>query len=253
MKTCEIIAVLDVQQGLVVRGVAGERERYRPIQSQLTSSTQPSDVAEAIVTAYGLRTFYIADLDAIAGQPANVGAYREVARHAEHVLIDAGVGTLDELDTLHVWCADVTARLSLVVGLESLRSRQDLRAMAVNYANDLVFSLDLKQGVPLCRASAWSGLSALEIAERAVAAGVRRMIVLDLADVGTGGGTRTLELIEQLRQRSPHLQIIAGGGVRNVFDLERLAAVGCAGALVASALHDRRLSRQEIERFSRPL
>jgi phosphoribosylformimino-5-aminoimidazole carboxamide ribotide isomerase len=36
--------------------------------------------------------------------------------------------------------------------------------------------------------------------------------------------------------------VFAGGGIRGFDDLARLAAAGCAGALVASALHDGALS-----------
>jgi hypothetical protein len=38
------------------------------------------------------------------------------------------------------------------------------------------------------------------------------------------------------------LQIVAGGGVRSAADLRSLSAAGCDAALVASALHDGRLT-----------
>jgi phosphoribosylformimino-5-aminoimidazole carboxamide ribotide isomerase len=41
---------------------------------------------------------------------------------------------------------------------------------------------------------------------------------------------------------SPFLEIISGGGVRGPRDLQALAAAGADAALVASALHDGRLS-----------
>jgi phosphoribosylformimino-5-aminoimidazole carboxamide ribotide isomerase len=71
------------------------------------------------------------------------------------------------------------------------------------------------------------------------------MIVLDLADVGTGGGTRTLDLCRELKAKHPQIELIAGGGVRNLDDLKRIADAGCSGALVASALHDGRLTRAD--------
>ena len=63
-----------------------------------------------------------------------------------------------------------------------------------------------------------------------------------------GGGTRTLDLCREIRRHHPDLTIVAGGGVRGLDDLKTLADAGCDAALVASALHDGRLTRQDIER-----
>jgi phosphoribosylformimino-5-aminoimidazole carboxamide ribotide isomerase len=40
--------------------------------------------------------------------------------------------------------------------------------------------------------------------------------------------------------------LVAGGGVRGADDLARLADAGCDGALVATALHDGRLSAADV-------
>jgi phosphoribosylformimino-5-aminoimidazole carboxamide ribotide isomerase len=68
------------------------------------------------------------------------------------------------------------------------------------------------------------------------------MIVLDLAQVGMGQGVGTQCLCRTLRCLAPELQIVAGGGVRGPDDLDSLERAGCDAALVASALHDGRLS-----------
>ena len=72
---------------------------------------------------------------------------------------------------------------------------------------------------------------------------MRSMIVLDLARVGTGQGVGTLSLCRQLRALWPEINLVAGGGVRNLADLHDLQESGCHAALVASALHDGRLTR----------
>jgi phosphoribosylformimino-5-aminoimidazole carboxamide ribotide isomerase len=91
----------------------------------------------------------------------------------------------------------------------------------------------------------WRDMQPLDLASLALRAGVRRMIVLDLADVGMGQGPNTLPLCRELRNLDPTAEIIAGGGVRGHDDLRALAAAGCDGALVASALHDGRLSAEK--------
>ena len=80
------------------------------------------------------------------------------------------------------------------------------------------------------------------IAEQAIALGVRRLLVLDLAHVGVGQGLGTEPLCRMLRAKYPTLEITAGGGVRGTADLERLRDVGIDFVLAASALHDGRIA-----------
>jgi phosphoribosylformimino-5-aminoimidazole carboxamide ribotide isomerase len=70
--------------------------------------------------------------------------------------------------------------------------------------------------------------------------------VLDLARVGEGGGTGTEELCARLASAHPEVELIAGGGVRGIADVRRLGEAGVAAVLVASALHEGRLTRGEI-------
>jgi phosphoribosylformimino-5-aminoimidazole carboxamide ribotide isomerase len=70
--------------------------------------------------------------------------------------------------------------------------------------------------------------------------------VLDLAGVGMDAGVAALALCRQLRQKHPQLELISGGGVRGREDLHALAEAGCNAALVASALHDGRLTAGDL-------
>jgi len=64
--------------------------------------------------------------------------------------------------------------------------------------------------------------------------------------VGVAGGTRTLTLCRNIRGEFPDIELTAGGGVRGIDDLRALADAGCDAALVASALHDGRLTPQDV-------
>ena len=79
--------------------------------------------------------------------------------------------------------------------------------------------------------------------------GLRRIIVLDLAQVGTGQGVSTLALSRQIAASVPDVEIVTGGGVSDVTDLVALAEAGVDVALVSSALHDGRIGREDIERI----
>jgi phosphoribosylformimino-5-aminoimidazole carboxamide ribotide isomerase len=77
------------------------------------------------------------------------------------------------------------------------------------------------------------------------------MIVLDLAQVGMDAGVGTLPLCRKLRCLDSQLEIVAGGGVRSMRDLDALERAGCDAVLVASALHDGRLPARECAARSR--
>lgn len=251
-----ILPVLDLLGGQVVRGVGGRRHEYRPIESTLCSGSRPSTVARALVEQFGFDRAYVADLDAIAGAATAGETYREIAAQGLDLLVDAGISDAQHAARLaNIVLSNSTGGFAgVIAGLESLPSPAALLEMLNAIGpRALVFSLDLKHGTPLAKGPEWSGADAWRIAARALELGVRRMIVLDLAQVGTGEGVGTLALCRRLRQADATLELISGGGVRGTDDLRRLEDSGCDAALVASALHDGRLSPDDTRHWtSRP-
>ncbi|MEX2173666.1 MAG: HisA/HisF-related TIM barrel protein [Pirellulaceae bacterium] len=242
-----VIPVIDLMQGQVVRGIAGRRDEYRAIVGQLAADAGPATVAAAFASRFGFDTVYVADLDAIQHGRPNVAAWQAIAGAGLALWLDAGVGTGDDARRLLSQLTTASLKARIVVGLESLDSADELeRIVEACLPQRAIFSLDLKRGEPLSRSAFWQGRSAGEIALLAHDAGIDDLIVLDLADVGTNSGTRSVELCRQLRASIPNLHLIAGGGVRGPADLRTLAAAGCDAALVASALHDGRLCRDDL-------
>jgi phosphoribosylformimino-5-aminoimidazole carboxamide ribotide isomerase len=247
-----VIPVLDLMQGQIVRGVGGRRETYRPIESRLCGDPRPESVGRAFVEL-GFRSAYLADLDAIQGHGKDSRPlYEELMGMGLELWVDAGLRDAESAGELARWTAGRHRLAGIVAGLESMAAPRTLFEIcrAVDPGR-LVFSLDMKQGRLLVGSAAWEGLSAEEIARMALRAGVRRMIVLDLAQVGRDAGVGTLPLCRRLRCIDPQLEIVAGGGVRSMRDLDALERAGCDAALVASALHDGRLPARECAARSR--
>ncbi|MCE9524570.1 MAG: hypothetical protein K8R36_00790 [Planctomycetales bacterium] len=248
----QVIPVLDIKNRLVVHGVAGERQKYQPIVSKLVESAKPQDVGRALVSLLGATTVYVADLDAIEKGKLNQRIYEQLSKAGLRLWLDAGVGDPERAELVLERCAELAP--DIVVGLESLESHASLRELVRIIGREAcIFSLDLKKGQPLTKIEAWKSFTPRQIAEEALAAGVRRFIVLDLEDVGVGEGTSTLDFCRTFYDdhgdtTSGGIELVAGGGVRNFQDLECLADAGCSAALVASALHDGRLGKEEIER-----
>lgn len=238
--------MIDLARGAAVRARGGERARYRPLESVLIPGRRGDAVAlaQAYREKLGARECYVADLDAIQGgdlQRGLLGALVPAAAPGG-LLVDAGTGRPEAaLEVL-----DLGAR-SVVVGLETLRRFDDLeRIVAAAGAHRVIFSLDLHLGRPMLLAPGADGdlvgLSPEELAARAVHAGARTLLVLDVGRVGSGGGVDVV-LLQALRERFPVVRILAGGGVADSADLERIRGAGCDGVLVGTALHTGRLGQ----------
>lgn len=243
-----IIPVIDLKGGRVVRGVAGRRDEYRPIESLLCDDPSPVTVGGAF-RRLGFNEAYVADLDSIAGAEPDWRAYEALIDCGLRLLVDAGIATVERAKSLARFTGGGKQATGIIVGLESITDVAELAAVAKLIASDrLIFSLDLRDGTPVTRVAQWARLSAEEIAAEVVTLGIRRLIVLDVARVGVGGGVGTFDLCRHLRQAHRRLEIISGGGVRNVDDLTELATAGCDAALVASALHNGRLLAADLRR-----
>ncbi len=227
-----IIPVIDLRGGEAVHGVGGNRARYEPVQSVITS-TFGDAVALAQAYAGVLRTseMYVADLDAIGGGAMQLTMHTRLSC-ISRCWIDAGVRT--ESDA----CALIDAGADrVIVGLETLPSFETLQGIVRRLGADRVaFSLDLEAGVPLACSEVLRGMTARELARRAGDAGVETVIVLDLSRVGSSGGSDDA-MVREMRAALPGVDLVAGGGVRHGEDLEQLAAAGANGALVATAVH----------------
>ncbi len=229
-----VIPVIDLMNGVVVRGVGGRRGEYRPVVSQLTASTDPLGIADACRARFGLTHLYVADIDAIAGRDPAIDLFRRLRSRGFSLWVDAGIR--HSFDAVPLFEAEVEG---IVVGLETVAGPAALADTLHHIGADrVVFSLDLKGREPLGDRARWNHTDAFEVARQTIAMGVRKLIVLDLARVGEGSGTGTESLCRHLAETFPEVDLIAGGGVRDDADLRRLEAIGVRAALVASALHD---------------
>jgi phosphoribosylformimino-5-aminoimidazole carboxamide ribotide isomerase len=229
-----VIPVIDLKDGTAVHAVRGERERYRPVSSVIAGDGgDPLALARTFHAQLGLDELYVADLDAISGggAPHHTDALAALAREAR-VMVDAGVSEAPRARTL----LELGAH-RVIVGTETLGGPNPLdRLLAELPDGTVILSLDLRDGRLLSPDPQLAGLPALDALARLHRAGLREAIVLDLARVGSGAGI-DVGLIAELHAAFADLDLLAGGGVRDVEDLRALAAAGAAGALVATALH----------------
>lgn len=238
-----IIPVLDILQGAVVRGIAGRRDEYGPIVSELCAGSSPVDIARAFSSQLGLKNIYVADLDAILGESPQWEIYQDLLAAEVNLMIDAGVADFDRASRLLEMGVS-----TVVVGLETLPSIEFVERLLESFsAEKIMFSLDMKQGQLMGNLGADQNMTPLELSRQIVGLGVQKLLVLELADVGTGEGPSTANLCQQISMECPDVELVAGGGIRDIQDIQGLEKCGVQGVLVSSALHSKKIGRKEIE------
>ncbi len=241
-----IIGVIDMLGGRAVHARAGNRDRYAPVQTAAGWPIDPGNaktLAEVYTDVLGVPEIYAADLDAILKQQPQDEVTRELSSLTAPLWLDAGVRSVDDARR-----AVALGASRVIVGLETLPSFDVLSDICATIGRDRVaFSLDLRDGQPIVSngTRVEGARSPEEIANLAVLSGVNTVIAIDLARVGTGRGL-DVDLLRRIHSAAPSAPLVAGGGVRNWDDLVQLGKAGCSAALVATALHNGRITAEEI-------
>jgi phosphoribosylformimino-5-aminoimidazole carboxamide ribotide isomerase len=242
---------MDLKDGLVVHAVAGQRAAYQPIKSVWADSAEPLAVLRAFRDRLGCDECYLADLNAIERYGDHQTVIAQLAREPGiRLMADVGADSPDAANRLLALGVD-----QAVVGSETLPGWPVLQdILAATGPDRLVFSLDMRQGRVLSRDATLAGLAPLDLLDRVAREGVRDVILLDLARVGTGQGLDLALLAAASRlaagfKPTANIRLIAGGGVRGPADLGALQALGIAGVLVATALHRGLIGPEDIRRL----
>ena len=232
----QLIPVIDLMGGIVVHARAGERARYEPLRSRLADGSEAVDIVRGLLGLHPFDTVYIADLDAIQRRGDHFPLIDRL--RAEFPNLELWVdGGFEELGTCRRFLGAGLGEL--VLGSESQRDTGVLEALGGE--RRLVLSLDFKgeerlgPGALFERPELWP----------------ERMIVMTLARVGGATGPDLVRLAA-IRALAPDRRLFAAGGVRDQDDLKTLVVADAAGVLLASALHDGRLTADDLTAISSP-
>lgn len=249
--TPAVVPVLDLMIGQIVLAQAGNRDSYLPVHSRLTHSSRPLDVAQAIFNQTGCDCLYLADIDSFAGANPNWKVYND--------LLDRGFGLWVDADwTAGDRCQEIADRidkldrLKVILSSETISTADQFSKFETLIQNNIqpIFSLDKKGDSIITQPGEMAQCDPLELVRMAYDRGVRDLIVLDLELVGTLAGVSDSNglapLIQQINCELPDVRITTGGGVRDVADVQALLDAGCQHVLVASAIHDCKLTPDDI-------
>ena len=230
----EVIPVIDLKDGAVVHARMGIRSAYTPIETPLSPTSRPIDVARGLLSIFPFKKFYVADLDAIENKANNHEVLKRLSVEFPQLVfwVDAGIS-----DVRHAQRWLEAGLGHLVVGSETQRDSELIRYLYRN--NRTILSLDFRGDAFLGPASLLNESDIWPI----------DVIVMTLARVGSASGP-DVNWLTTIKSRATTRRVYAAGGVRDADDLALLAQAGIAGALVATSLHNGKLTGTQIARLS---
>jgi len=237
----KIIPVLDLLNGIAVHAMRGERNKYRPLKSVLWPSPDPLELAK-VFDSLGFDELYMADLDAILENKEDFSVFTRISSETDlSLMVDAGINDLGKAErVLEAGASNV------IIGTETLTdlgfAEEAVQALG---EKRVIVSVDLKGGELLSRSEKIRSMNPLRLVETLEEMGVARVIVLDLARVGSEQGANMGVVMEVLEKTG--VEVITGGGMRGIGDLDEARDLGVSAALIATVLHTGKLTAAELE------
>lgn len=216
----KLVFVMDIMNGFVVLAERGERQKYRPLaeRSLIIKESDPFKVLEFIKP----RFLYVADLDRILGKGENMETLKSLSPMVEEMIADCGFRSFEELEQIN---------FIPVLGTETF----DITKLS-NTERDCYVSFDFREELFLDASGRFRDFrNALDFLN---SLSVRGIILLNMARVGSG--KVDFNLLEEFLSFSEH-PVYLGGGVGGMEDLEMLKDLGCAGVLLSTAVHKKKV------------
>ena len=195
----------------------------------------------------GATWLHVVDLDgAFQGRPVHLDAIEKMAA-AAGIPVECGGGLRTD--------ADIDALLArgvrrAILGTRALERADELAALANKYGARLAVGIDARDG--FVQVKGWTETSrttAVELARRAAAAGVKTLIYTDTATDGMLRGPNFAGNAQLCDAVGADCRVIASGGITTAADVVRLRALGkanLAGAIVGKALYEGRTTLAEL-------
>jgi phosphoribosylformimino-5-aminoimidazole carboxamide ribotide isomerase len=197
--------------------------------------SDPHSLLLAYAGTIGAPFLYVADLDRIEGTGDNRPVVDRLLESCPRMRILLDAGPIGGSSTR---TSDADERVVPIVATESLGSLREIPSPGSGSpSDDPMLSLDLGPLGLVARSAAVAAVGEVGLLREAARRGYRRALLLALYRVGSGAGLPH-ERLRRLRQAVPELELMAGGGIASLEDVDFLDRNGFAGALIGTALHE---------------
>ncbi len=219
-----IVFVLDLLNGDAVHAIRGERSKYQPVSgSKVCDSSAPMDIISALCP----REVYIADLDRLQHIGDNFDLIKKISSKTE-TMADIGAEYMKDIEQ----CLEIAD--TVILGTETA-SLDLIECASQRFPGRVNVSIDIKNGRVLAKDRKME-MEPEKLVELLNEYDIKDIIILELNKVGTGAGIDR-DFLCNIVGLSAH-NILLGGGIRDMDDINALKERGVSGALVATAVHN---------------
>jgi len=227
-----IVFVLDILNGSAVHAVRGERAKYKPVKSRVCDSSNPLDIISFLKPG----EIYVADLDRLQHFGDNFELIRKISSKAK-TMVDAGAENMGDVEK------SLTIADAAILGTETA-SLALIKNASRAYPGRINVSIDMKNGRVLAKDRRMA-TEPEELVKLLNEYDIRDLIILNLDNVGTSAGV-DVDFLGKIARQSAH-DVLAGGGVRGMDDIDALREAGLSGALVATAVHNGKIPLEMVQ------
>lgn len=233
-----IFPAIDLKGGKCVRLLQGRAD------AETVYGDDPVAMAKRWVDE-GATWLHVVDLDgAFEGRPAHTAVIRRIVE-AVPVPVQVGGGLRTDAHLVELKQAGVRR---MILGTRAWEDPDSLAELASRHGDALAVGIDARDGLVQIRGwTETTGITAVDLARKADAMGVRTLIVTDTATDGMLEGVNAKAMDEICR--AVNCQVIASGGVSTAQDVTTLKALGrtnLIGAIVGKALYEGRVTLKEL-------
>ena len=219
-----IVFVTDLLGGRVVHAIKGEREKYQPVEnSKVSNSPEPIEMISEIKP----KEVYIADLDRLQHTGNNFEVIKKISALTK-TMVNIGVEKNDDIEK----CLSIA---DTVILSSEASSFEIMKYASRNYPGKTSITIDIKNGSILTKDEDLKK-EPKELVKLLNELNIKDIVIIDLSKVGTGAGFDE-DFLREIKGISNH-NILFGGGIRDMNDIDMLKEIGISGALVATAVHN---------------
>ena len=234
-----IYPAIDIKSGRCVRLLQGRADQ------ETVYAENPADVA-AQFRAAGSAWVHVVDLDgAFEGEPRNLPAVQAIAALGMKVQLGGGLRTRAAIERALGFGVS-----RVVIGTRAAESETFVGELVQAFGDKIAVGIDAKNGQVAVKGwVATAGVSALALARRMDALGVRTLIH---TDIGTDGMLTGPNLpAQEAMLQAGKFGVIASGGVSRREDVIALAAMSrrhanLDGVIVGKALYEKRVELPDL-------
>ena len=230
----KIFPAIDLYEGQAVR-------LYKGDYAQMTVySDNPVEIAMDF-KAQGAEWIHLVDLEgARDGDTPNLETVRRIVKESG-LKAEVG-GGIRSIEVIEKYLSAGVSRV--ILGTAAVTDPAFLNEAVARFGERIAVGVDIKDGCVAIKG--WretSALEAFEFCRKLEALGVKTVICTDISKDGAMQGTN--HALYDAMRRELGMQIIASGGVTDITDIERLAAMHLYGAIIGKAYYTKAISIKE--------